>query len=95
MDIPTILDTLNENRIRATYEAVAEVLGMSPGELERSLQGLDQKGSWVVDEASGKPRPGFEEADGLFENYLIIRDAARLRVLVYATRETSSGKRST
>ncbi len=92
MDTLTILNSLIENRIRATYEAVAEVVNMSPDALERALLPLGQAGSWVVDEVSGRPRPGFEEADGLFANHIVIRDAARLRALVYMTRETPPGQ---
>ncbi len=88
MDILTILSALIENRIRATYEAVAEVLDMSPIALEHKLVPLGQAGSWVVDETSGRPRAGVELADGLFSNRVVIRDAARLRALVYVTRET-------
>lgn len=87
LDISTILNTLIENRIRATYAAVAEVLDMSPDALERKLRALGSPGSWVVDEVTGQPRAEFELADGLFTNSIVIRDAARLRALVYVTAE--------
>ena len=94
MDILTILNTLIENRIRATYEAVAEVLDMSPQALQRKLEPLGDSASLVVDDTTGRPRRESELPNGLFSNRIIIRDAARLRALVYVTLQTSTGGNS-
>ncbi|CAN5401257.1 hypothetical protein BH09GEM1_BH09GEM1_34620 [soil metagenome] len=53
-----ILDALNANRQRATYGAVAAVLGAAPRTL-MSGRDRDQRHSWVVSRKTGQPT-GYE-----------------------------------
>jgi hypothetical protein len=49
-----VLDALDSARQRATYGAVASVLGKSPRMLMRGRT-RDQRHSWIVNRNSGKP----------------------------------------
>ena len=49
-----ILDTLEQARQRATYGAVASVLGTTPRTLMKGRE-RDRHHSWVVNRTSGKP----------------------------------------
>ena len=53
-----ILDALHRARQRATYGAVAGVLGAAPRTLMKQ-RGRDQRHSWVVSRKSGQPT-GYE-----------------------------------
>lgn len=87
MDIAAIIDTLVDNRIRATYEAVADLVGIDIISLRRELGPCGPDMSWIVASDTGRPAccPDTSLADGLFDNPVIIRDAARLRFLVKAS----------
>ena len=82
-----ITETLADNGIRATYEAVAELVGTDIGTLQESLGPCRPSMSWVVSEETGRPVDCPDEtlASALFRNPVIIRDAARLRWLVEAS----------
>jgi len=54
LTIDEILDALDHGRQRATYGAVAALLGTSPRTLMAGRQ-RDQRHSWVVSRKSGEP----------------------------------------
>ena len=59
MTLDQILDTLGQARQRATYGAVASVLGKTPRTLMRGRE-RDRRHSWVVSRTNGKPT-GYDE----------------------------------
>lgn len=61
IDLDVVLAALNEHRQRATYSAVAALLGQSPRVLMHS-RARERANSWIVSKTSGKPT-GYEEAD--------------------------------
>ena len=50
-----ILDCLNRERVRATYGAVGEVLGLPAQSVGRVLGSHTRRASWVVNAKTGKP----------------------------------------
>lgn len=92
MKLTRILSTLNENRIRATVDAVLELADMASDELMRDLADDPERARWVVSQDSCAPviPNGHEHLAVVGENPVIIRDAARLRLLVMATELTAS-----
>ncbi|HEX8943413.1 MAG TPA: hypothetical protein VF785_09765 [Gemmatimonadaceae bacterium] len=54
LTIDQILDALDRGRQRATYGAVAALLGTAPRTLMQGRQ-RDQRHSWVVSRQSGEP----------------------------------------
>ena len=50
-----ILRFLNTEHIRATYSAVAEVLGVAPMSLDVRLGGRRVEASWIVNATDGRP----------------------------------------
>ena len=54
LTIDQILDALDRGHQRATYGAVAALLGTSPRTLMQG-RGRDQRHSWVVSRRSGEP----------------------------------------
>ncbi|NOI30541.1 hypothetical protein [Vibrio coralliilyticus] len=60
--ISKILDYLNETEVRATYGAVAEVLGVLPRSVGQQFLGEKRPyASWVVREDTGLPTDYSEE----------------------------------
>ena len=55
MTIDRILDCLNRERIRATYGAVGEVIGIPAIGVGAALGKRSQRASWVVNAGTGKP----------------------------------------
>jgi hypothetical protein len=53
--LPEILQFLNDQQIRATYGAVAEVLGLGPRSMGVSLGPRTVEASWIVNGATGLP----------------------------------------
>jgi hypothetical protein len=60
--LPEILEFLNHQQIRATYGAVAEVLGVIPRSMGAWLGPHRVEASWVVSAADGLPTD-YAEAD--------------------------------
>ena len=55
-DIDQVLDALNQHKIRATYSAVASLLGTHPKMLAGQYLGNRRpRASWVVSKATGMP----------------------------------------
>ena len=81
--IPTveqILDFLNTERVRATYGAVAEVLGITPRSVGVQLGSRRPKASWVVNAGTGEPT-GYDAEERhslLYEHAEIIGTGAEL-----------------
>ena len=50
-----ILDCLNRERVRATYGAVGEVLGLPARSVGGALGSHTRRASWVVNAKTGKP----------------------------------------
>lgn len=91
MKLTRILNTLDENRIRATFDAVAELADLGADELMTTLAADPERARWVVSaDASGPVIPnGQEQLPAVDQNPIVIGDVARLRVLVIATELTS------
>jgi alkylated DNA nucleotide flippase Atl1 len=53
--VEEILQFLDAEKVRATYGAVADVLGISPRSVGALLGSRRPKASWVVNAASGEP----------------------------------------
>jgi alkylated DNA nucleotide flippase Atl1 len=80
VSLQAILEFLNRERIRATYGAVAEALGIPVRSVGRALGTRRQEASWVVNAKSGKPTkygPG-ETHPALRQRPGIIRTGADL-----------------
>lgn len=87
MMIGKILKCLNQHRIRATYGAVAEVLGVIPIAVGKSLGDKRPVASWVVSSATGKPS-GYAPQDchpDLYANERILTSGDALRELMSPT----------
>jgi hypothetical protein len=56
-----ILDALNQHQQRATYSAVAALVGETPRTLMRGKP-REQNNSWIVSKTTGRPT-GYAEAD--------------------------------
>lgn len=50
-----ILQFLNQEQVRATYGAIAEVLGVSPRSMGALLGPRNAEASWIVNAATGLP----------------------------------------
>lgn len=53
--VDEILDCLSRERVRATYGAVGEVLGLPPQRIWRTLRNHTEKASWIVNARTGEP----------------------------------------
>lgn len=84
-----IVRFLNAKEIRATYGAVAEVLGVVPRSVNSSLLGSPrQEVSWIVNAGTGLPT-GYADADlhpALRKNGEVIRTGTELRERIQAYR---------
>ena len=81
-----ILTYLNAVRIRCTYKAVGEAIGVSPQSVGRYLGTRRKRASWVVSAKTGEPT-GYTPAEKhprLKENKHIIRSGT---VLINAVRD--------
>jgi hypothetical protein len=75
-----ILNYLNDERIRATYGAVANVLGIVPQSVGQRLGDKTKRTSWVVNLESGLPS-GYEHDqidESLEANPTVVRDGREL-----------------
>ena len=80
-ELDKILVFLNQEQIRATYGAVAALLGILPRSMGVRLGPHSLKKSWIVNADSGEPT-GYTTADihpALKRNSEIIRTAVVLR----------------
>lgn len=79
-----ILDYLNDERIRATYGAVANVLGIVPQSVGQRLGDKTKRNSWVVNSETELPS-GYvdDQIDELLEtNSTVVRDGRELATRV-------------
>jgi alkylated DNA nucleotide flippase Atl1 len=79
-----ILEALNREKIRATYGAVAEVLGIQAWSVGQVLGAPRVEASWVVNAHSGLPT-GYkvhQRHPDLMQNAAVIRTGERLRRLL-------------
>jgi hypothetical protein len=53
---------LNDNRVKATYGAVAELLGVRPISMGRRLGQRHREASWIVSAQTGRPT-GYEPGE--------------------------------
>ncbi len=92
MELERILSVLNENRIRATIDAVAGLADVSAGEIMEALIANPAAARWVVASESWLPivPNGHDHGTPVDENPIVIRDIPRLRGLVLATELTGS-----
>lgn len=84
MQIDTILVALNRYKIRATYGAVGELLGIPAIGVGRRLGDQRPEASWIVSAKTGKPS-GYTEDNchaELYSNSLVIRSGEQLRALI-------------
>jgi hypothetical protein len=82
-----ILDALNRQKIRATYGAVGEVLGIQARAVRQVLGARRAEASWVVNADTGLPT-GYEPHQmhpDLMSNAAVIRTGERLRRLLGPT----------
>ena len=80
MSIEDILSYLNAARVRCTYGAVAEAIGVHPRSVGRLLGNRRKKTSWVVNARTGEPT-GYapdEKHPRLKEKAYIVRRGAEL-----------------
>jgi alkylated DNA nucleotide flippase Atl1 len=81
MKAQEILDFLNRNQVRATYGAVADLLGVLPRGVGAILGEKRPEASWVVNAQSGEPT-GYTELQrhpGLHSKPPILRTGDELR----------------
>lgn len=92
MKLARILSALDENRVRATVDAVAELADVSAGNLPELLAADHDRAGWVVTPESYRSvtSNGHEHDSSASDNPTVIRDAKRLRLLVLATELTAS-----
>jgi hypothetical protein len=85
-----ILAFLNHEQVRATYGAVAEVLGVIPRFLGTRLGTRRPEASWIVSAADGLPTDysQVETHPNLFRRNEIIDSGSRLALRVSAWRST-------
>ena len=84
LELEEILTVLDKMKTRATYSAVAGLLGVAPNGVGRLLGPPRPKGSWVVAKGTGKPSGRFSLCchDDLRTNPLIIETASELATLI-------------
>ena len=76
-----ILCELNKRKTRATYGAVAPILGVAPVGVSHSLGKRGPWASWVVNKDTGRPS-GYEDCQmhrNLFDNCRVIESGSELR----------------
>lgn len=80
MGIETILEYLNAVPVRATYGAVADVLGVRPQVVPRRLGTRRPEASWIVNGSTGEPT-GYspEQVDPRLAGTPVIRSGDELR----------------
>lgn len=86
MAAEAVLNALNSARLRATYGAVAEFLGVHPRSVSRLLGKRRPKASWVVNSKTGLPS-GYSPTEihpNLLDNPRILRTADELSSLIAA-----------
>lgn len=89
--IDRVLQCLNQEQIRATYGAVADVIGTSPQNVRLYLGQRRPWASWVVAARNGEPT-GYaphEKHPQLYRRYWIITTGADLREVLRAVGEVS------
>ena len=81
MSIDKILDCLNSERIRCTYSAVAEVLGVPAQSVGQFLGIPRPEASWVVNARTGRPTgyAGNQMHPELFRTTRVITTGDELR----------------
>lgn len=81
-DVNDILAFLNDRKIRATYGAVAALVGVNMQSLAAQLQDRRTEASWVVNASSGLPTGyGVDQMHpALLDNPEIIRTATELQL---------------
>ncbi len=84
MHIDQILATLTTRKLRATYGAVGEILGIPAIGVGRKLGEQRPEASWIVSAKNGKPSGYCEENchPELYSNSFVIRTGEQLRALV-------------
>ncbi len=80
IELESVLGFLGRRRLRATYKAVGEVIGVGPREVSRLLGPRSPAASWVVNATSGMPTGyrGDEKHPALEEQDRILRSGAEL-----------------
>ena len=78
--VDQILDCLNRERVRATYGAVGDVLGLPPQSVGRALGRQTPRASWVVNAKAGEPTgyPIVQKHPDLYRTRHIIRSGQEL-----------------
>lgn len=61
-DLQRIVDHLNKRKIRATYSAVADALGVMPQSMGPLLGTRRPEASWIVNKETGEPT-GYHESE--------------------------------
>ena len=79
-----ILDALNREKTRATYGAVAEILGVPARSVGQILGMRRQEASWVVNGDSGQPTDyqPHQLHPELTRRSVIVRSGAQLRLII-------------
>lgn len=82
IDVNDILAFLNDRKIRATYGAVAALVGVNAQSLGAQLQDRRTEASWIVNASSGLPTGyGVDQMHpALLDNPEIIRTATELQL---------------
>ena len=96
-DIQLILDCLNHHKIRATYGAVGELMGIPAIGVGRYLGNPRAEASWIVSASSGKPS-GYDQSEyhpALFHRQEVLRKGQALQKLLGGkTLETPAQKKT-
>jgi hypothetical protein len=95
LTLADVLRFLNEARVRATYGAVATVLGVPPRALGALLGDRRPEASWVVNGETGLPT-GYEQTEwhpDLLASSAIIRASNELTLRIALWRSTASPPR--
>ena len=84
--LDAILDGLEAHRTRATYAAVAGLVGASPQGMGRLLGERSPRKSWVVSARTGAPTGYLEQErdPNLFENAIVITTSEELADFLHA-----------
>lgn len=86
VSIQKVLECLNREKVRCTYQAVADVIGGVPRGVQQQLGSRKPSASWVVNKRTGHPTGYTEDQKhpDLYRKSRIIKTGDELRNLLSA-----------
>lgn len=89
VSIQKVLECLNREKVRCTYQAVADVIGGVPRGVSRQLEPRCPWASWVVNKRTGHPTGYTEDQKhpDLYRKSHIIKTGDELRNLLSACQQ--------